>query len=159
MQLIVSVFHESSLRRALHSYFEYYHRSRIHLSWARTHGSRERFSRQKRGQSWQCCRSVGCTTGTSDGLPERVQIHHATRRPLDPCNLRPNRLSRRRIHQFKDSSRAVCWLSLRCIRGHNIRHGPYGIWDTIFKRLMSRTLRVSSRGQRHTPSLPWCTHR
>ncbi len=28
----VIVFHESSLRRTLHSYFDYYHRSRIHLS-------------------------------------------------------------------------------------------------------------------------------
>jgi len=127
----------------------------------RTHRSRERFSRRKRGPSWQCCRSAGCTIATSDGLPERVQIHHATRRPFDLCNLRPNRLSCRRIHQFKDSSRAVCWLSLRCVREHNVRHGPYGIFgkETLFKRLMSRTLRVSSRGQRHTPSLPWCAHR
>jgi hypothetical protein len=31
----VIVFHESSLRRTLHSYFEYYHRSRPHLSLAK----------------------------------------------------------------------------------------------------------------------------
>ena len=31
----VIVFHESSLRRTLHSYFEYYHRSRTHLSLAK----------------------------------------------------------------------------------------------------------------------------
>src|ERR1700676_5154118 len=39
--------------------------------WGRTHPSRERFSRRKWGQSWQCRRSVDCTTATNDGLPEK----------------------------------------------------------------------------------------
>ena len=59
------VLHESSLRRTLKSYFEYYHRSRTHLSLGY-----ERFSRQKWGRLCRCRKSVGYTTATNDGPPE-----------------------------------------------------------------------------------------
>src|ERR1700757_3726204 len=39
----VIVFHESSLRRTLASYFDCYHRSRTHLSWGRIHPSQDPF--------------------------------------------------------------------------------------------------------------------
>jgi hypothetical protein len=73
----VIVFHESSLRRILTSYFDYYHRGRI-FRWGRTHRSHERFNLRKWGPSWWCRRSADCTTATNDGLPERVRIHHVT---------------------------------------------------------------------------------
>jgi hypothetical protein len=62
----VIVFHDPSLRRTLNSYFDYYHRSRTHLSLGKDSPER----RRKWGPSWQCHRSVDCTTVTSDGLPE-----------------------------------------------------------------------------------------
>jgi hypothetical protein len=40
--------------------------------WGRTHQSHERFSRRKWGPLWRCRRSVGCTTATNDGLPEKA---------------------------------------------------------------------------------------
>src|ERR1700690_2611870 len=44
--------------------------------WRRTRLSRDPFSRQKWGQSWQCRRSADCTTATNDGLPERAPNLH-----------------------------------------------------------------------------------
>jgi hypothetical protein len=75
----VIVFHQNSLRRTLHSYFDYYHRSRTHHSLGRTRRSHERFSRRKRDRSWRYRRSVDCTTATNDGPPERARIY-----PLAP---------------------------------------------------------------------------
>jgi hypothetical protein len=69
----VIVFNENSLRRTLNSYFDYYHRSRTHLSLERTHRSHERFSRRKWERSWGYRRSVGCITATNDGLPEKPE--------------------------------------------------------------------------------------
>jgi putative transposase len=73
----VIVFQESSLRRTLNSYFDYYHRSRTHLSLGKD--SPEPRAIQPSEMSWQCRRLVDCITATNDGLPERARIHHATR--------------------------------------------------------------------------------
>ena len=70
----VIVFHESSLRRTLASYFDYYHRSRTHLSLGRTRPSHDPFSRRESGPSWRCPRSVDCTTATNDGPPETAGV-------------------------------------------------------------------------------------
>ena len=67
----VIVFNENSLRRTLHSYFDYYHPSRTHLSLGKDARSHERFSRRNWGPSWRYRRSVGCITATNDGLPEK----------------------------------------------------------------------------------------
>jgi transposase InsO family protein len=75
----VIVFHESSLRRTVNSYFDYYPDREHIFRWERTHRSSERFSRRKWGPSWRCRRSVDCITDTNDGLPERARIHCATR--------------------------------------------------------------------------------
>jgi putative transposase len=61
---------EGSLRRTLVAYFDYYHRSRTHLSLGR---SRARFNRLKSGQSWLGVRSVDCTTATNDTPPETAK--------------------------------------------------------------------------------------
>jgi hypothetical protein len=42
--------------------------------WERTRRSHERFSPRKWGPSWRFRRSVGCTTATNDGLPEKARI-------------------------------------------------------------------------------------
>src|SRR5215469_14157021 len=63
----VIVFHESSLRRTLKSYFE-----RI-FRWERTRRSHERFSRQKWGRLWRCRKSVGRTIAMNDALPEKAE--------------------------------------------------------------------------------------
>src|SRR5215471_8140869 len=70
------VFNEASLRRALRSYFGYYHKSRTHLSLARTRPSRGRFRRREGGESWQYPRSVDFTTATND------EPHEPRRSPL-----------------------------------------------------------------------------
>ena len=49
-------------------------RERI-FHWERTRRSHERFSRQKWGRLWRCRKSVGCTTATNDGLPEKAKTH------------------------------------------------------------------------------------
>jgi Integrase core domain len=74
----VIVFHESSLRRTLHSYFEYFI-GREHLSpWRRTRRSQERFSRPKWDPWWRDRRLLDCITATNDGLNERARTHDAT---------------------------------------------------------------------------------
>ena len=71
----VLVFDESSLRRILRSYLDYYHRSRTHLSLeARTRPSRDRSSRSTWGESWRCPRLVGCITATNAGPPETLPL-------------------------------------------------------------------------------------
>jgi transposase InsO family protein len=75
----VIVFHECSLRRILTSYFDYYHRSRTHLSLGEglTRATSDSTSGNGIRRGW-CRRSADCTTATNDGLPERVRIHHVT---------------------------------------------------------------------------------
>jgi len=67
-------------------------RERI-FHWERTRRSHERFSRQKWGRLWRCRKSVGCTTATNDGLPEKAKAHSCYALDLLGLrNLRPNRL-------------------------------------------------------------------
>jgi putative transposase len=81
----VIVFHETSLRRTLDSYFDYYHRSRTHLSLGKD-SSHDLFSRRKWDQSWRCPRSVDCTTATNDGPPEKLPCDGAASAlPFDIC--------------------------------------------------------------------------
>src|SRR6516225_8575345 len=47
--------------------------------WGRTHRNHERFSRRKSVPLWPCHKSVGYTTVTNDGLPEKPQVHGAAR--------------------------------------------------------------------------------
>jgi hypothetical protein len=65
-------------RRSLTSYFDYYHRSRTHLSLGKDSPDPDPFSRRKSGQSRQCLRSADCTTDTNDEPPKtpkaRVQL-------------------------------------------------------------------------------------
>jgi putative transposase len=66
----VIVFQESSLRRILDSYFEYYHRSRTHLSLGKDSPNRDRFSRRKWGEPSRFRSWADYITGTNDGPPE-----------------------------------------------------------------------------------------
>ena len=115
----VIVFHENALRRTLHSYFDYYHRSRTHLRWGRTHRSHERFSRRKWDRSWRYRRSGDCTTATNDGPPKEPKssvLRVASARTLDIC-LRtvlrctrvPARISFTRLEQVHELLEPV-WL-------------------------------------------------
>jgi hypothetical protein len=72
------VLHESSLRRILTSYFDYYHRSRTHLSWGKDSPEPRTIQPPETGPSWWCRRSADCTTATNDGLPEKVRILHTS---------------------------------------------------------------------------------
>jgi hypothetical protein len=72
------VFQESSLRRTLVSYFDYYHRSRTHLALGKDSPTHDPFSRRESGQSRRCPRSEDCTTATSDGPPETAALCRAT---------------------------------------------------------------------------------
>src|SRR6516162_7237684 len=47
--------------------------------WGRTRRSYERFSRQKWGRLCPCRKSVGYTTATNDGLPEKPRVRRAAR--------------------------------------------------------------------------------
>ena len=78
----VIVFQESSLRRILDSYFEYYHRSRTHLSLGRTRPNRDRFSRRKWGESWRFRSWADYITGTNDGPPEKSDHPLASSGPI-----------------------------------------------------------------------------
>jgi len=75
----VVVFHESSLRRTLRSYFDYYHRSRTHLSLGKDSPEPRAIQPPEMGSVVACRMSVACTTATNDRLPEKARIHHATR--------------------------------------------------------------------------------
>jgi putative transposase len=57
----VIVFQETSLRRTLNSYFDYYHRSRTHLSLGKDSPEPRAIQPPQMG-SWRCRRSVDCTT-------------------------------------------------------------------------------------------------
>src|SRR6516225_1599104 len=63
----VIVLHESSLRRTLKSYFEYYHRSRTHLSLGKDSPEPRAIQSQKWDRLWRWRKSVGYTTATNDG--------------------------------------------------------------------------------------------
>ena len=74
------VFHESSLRRTLRSYFDYYHRSRTHLSLGKDSPEPRAIQGPEMGSVVAVPHvGVACTTATNDRLPEKARIHHATR--------------------------------------------------------------------------------
>jgi hypothetical protein len=99
----VIVFHENSLGRTLHSYFEYYHRSKTHLSLGKDSPEPRAIQPPEMGQSWQCRRSVGCITATNDELPEKPEStrlraaspwgSEISVRPVLPCTPVPRRIS------------------------------------------------------------------
>ena len=68
---------KARLRRILNSYFDYYHRSRTHLSLRKDSPEPRAIQPPEMGLSWRCRRSADCTTATNDGLPERVRINPA----------------------------------------------------------------------------------
>ena len=70
----VIVFDERSLRRILAGYFDYYHRSRTHLSLGKTRRSHARSNGRKSGRWWRYLRSVACTIATNDGPPETAKV-------------------------------------------------------------------------------------
>ena len=72
----VIVFHERSIRRILDSYFDYYHRSRTHLSLGKFSPEPRPIQPPEIGPVGQCRRSADCTTATNDGLPERAPNLH-----------------------------------------------------------------------------------
>jgi len=72
----VIVFPESSLRRILTSYFDYYHRSRTHLSLGRDSPAPRAIQPPEMGSVMVVPQVGGLTTATNDGLPESVRIHH-----------------------------------------------------------------------------------
>jgi hypothetical protein len=73
----VIVFQESSLRRTLHSYFEYYHRSRTHLSLAKDSPEPRAIQPPEMG-SVVAIPQVDYITATNDGLRERARTYNAT---------------------------------------------------------------------------------
>src|SRR6516162_6398591 len=90
-------------------------RERI-FRWGRTHRSHERFSRQKWGRLWRCRKSVGYTTATNDGLPEKAKTHsHYALDPLGPSKFAPQPFPSRAyiaafrnlVHQLTNPGRAV----------------------------------------------------
>jgi hypothetical protein len=109
----VIVLHESSLRRVLNSYFDYYNIiEREHISrLGRTRPSHDPFSRRKWGQSWRCRRSVDCTTATNDGPPkepESTVLRVASAWPFEiclrtvpTCTYAPPRISFTRLEQVR----------------------------------------------------------
>jgi predicted metal-dependent hydrolase len=68
----VIVVHESSLRRILNSYFDYYHRSRTHPWLGKDSPQPRAIQPPAMGSVVAVSQSVDCTTATNDGLPERV---------------------------------------------------------------------------------------
>jgi hypothetical protein len=73
----VIVFQESSLRRTLHSYFEYYYPSRTHLSLAKDSPEPRAIQPPEMG-SWRYRRLVDYITATNDGPRERARTYNAT---------------------------------------------------------------------------------
>jgi hypothetical protein len=67
---LLIVFHEASLRRTLHLYFDYYHRSRTHLSLGKD--SPEPRSIQPPGMGSVVAVWVDYTTATNDRPPETL---------------------------------------------------------------------------------------
>jgi len=70
------VFHETSLRRTLTSYFDYYHRSRTHLSLGKDAPDPRAIHPPEMGSvvALPLVGGLQCTTATNDGLPERARI-------------------------------------------------------------------------------------
>jgi Integrase core domain len=69
----VIVFHENALRRTLNSYFDYYHRSRTHLSLRKDSPEPRAIQPLEVGSVVALPQSVDCTTATNDGLPEKPE--------------------------------------------------------------------------------------
>ena len=63
------VFHESSLRRILTSYFEYYHRSRTHLSLGKDSPEPRSIQPQEMGRVVAVPQD--CIAAMNDGPPEK----------------------------------------------------------------------------------------
>jgi transposase InsO family protein len=120
----VIVFHESSLRRTLKSYFEYYHRSRTHLSLGKDTPEPRAIQLPEKGAVVAVPQVSGLHHRYDRRGPERAKIHHAPRPPeplqfaskpfLVPACTSTHRLKHRRM-LVKPSGP-------RFIRGHNIRH-------------------------------------
>src|SRR5260370_38794254 len=68
------VLHETSLRRTLTSYFDYYHRSRTHLSLRKDAPEPRAIHPPEMESVVRYTSSADCTTATNDGLPERARI-------------------------------------------------------------------------------------
>src|SRR5882724_8917933 len=70
------VFHETSLRRTLTSYFDYYHRWRTHLSLGKDAPEPRAIHPPEMGSvvALPLVGGLQCTTATNDGLPERARI-------------------------------------------------------------------------------------
>ena len=62
---------ESSLRRLLRSYFDYYQHLRPHLSLAKDAPEPREISPQNAGPCSECLRSAAFITATNDEPPER----------------------------------------------------------------------------------------
>ena len=103
--------HESSLRKILSSYFEYYHRSRTHLSLGKDSPEPRAIQPPEMGRLCPCRKSVGCTTAMNDRLPKKAKTHRATRcislRPLKfaPKLSLPSRTSANFAHQTQAQPR------------------------------------------------------
>jgi putative transposase len=70
----VIVFHENSLRRTLASYFDYYHRSRTHLSLGKDTPEPRPIQPPEIGSVVAMPQVVDCTTATNDGPPETAEV-------------------------------------------------------------------------------------
>ena len=69
----VIVFNEHSLRRTLNSYFDYYHRSRTHLSLGKDSPEPRAIQPPEMGSVEAVPQVGGCITATNDGLPEKPE--------------------------------------------------------------------------------------
>ena len=88
------VLHETSLRRALKSYFEYFHRSRTDLLLGKDAPESRAIQPPEIGSIAAVPQVVGYTTAMNDGLPEKLRIHRAARSIfLGFSELRQNGLS------------------------------------------------------------------
>jgi len=82
------VFHENSLRRTLNSYFDYYHRSRTHLSLGKDCPEPRAIQPPEMGSVVRCHRGVDCITATNDGLREKALILVIIRIAASPVDAR-----------------------------------------------------------------------
>ena len=84
----VIVFHEASLRRTLNLYFDYYHRSRTHLSLGKDSPEPRPVQPPELGRVVAVSQVGGLHHRQNDGLPERSRIYRATSCvfwPFDIC--------------------------------------------------------------------------
>jgi hypothetical protein len=84
----VIVFHENALRRTLNSYFDYYHRSKTHLSLGKDSTEPRAIRPGKWDRSWRYRRSGDCTTATNHGPPKEPKssvLRVASARTLEIC--------------------------------------------------------------------------